>query len=161
LIPLASSRLSRPACGHPWEYWGRSYVPSARRGSMTRPVNVPVCVVAGIVGALFLQQDLRAGTSYRLSMIDVPGSKLTVATGIDTVGRVVGYFADGEGTHGFIWSGGAFTPISFPGAAWTAAYGVNTAGQVVGSYGPNESAGRHGFLRSGANFSSIDFPGSS
>jgi len=113
---------------------------------------VLTCVEAPRVSA-------RAATSFVVAVVDVPGSTLTAATGIDILGRVVGYFADGAGTHGFLFSNGSFTTITYPGAAWTAAYGVNSAGQVVGAYGPESTSGRHGFLLSAGRFSSLDVPG--
>lgn len=100
-----------------------------------------------------------APAAFAVSPIDVPGSSLTAATGIDILGRIVGYYADGSGTHGFLLENGSFSPISYPGAAWTAAYGVNTAGQIVGGYGPDGTSGRHGFLRSGGSFSTFDVSG--
>jgi len=106
---------------------------------------------AAIVGAV---------AGYNFSTIDVPASELTVACGIDVLGRIVGYAVDGTGTHGFLLNNGAFSSIDVPGAAWTAAYGVNTAGQIVGAYGPGGATGRHGFLRTGGAFSSFDVPGS-
>ena len=118
------------------------------------------CALAGFVGLLSPRLTARAPSSYTVSTLDVPASTLTVACGIDMLGRVVGYYVDAAGTHGFLFSDGGFTTITFPGAAWTAAYSINTAGQIVGGYGPSESTGRHGFLRAGGRFSSIDFPGS-
>ena len=115
----------------------------------------------GIVGVAGYRLPAGAAGAYSISTIDVPASTLTVASGIDRLGRVVGYFTDASGTHGFLFENGAFSTITYPGAAWTAAYGVNIAGQIVGAYGPSELSGRHGFLRSGGMFSSIDVPGSS
>ena len=131
---------------------------------MLKKTAVAGCLLAGIIGFLSHGLTARAAGAYTVSTIDVPMSRLTVACGIDTLGRTVGYFVDGAGTHGFLFdsgTNGAFSTITFPGATWTAAYGLNTAGQIVGAYGPNEFSGRHGFLRSGGSFSSIDFPGSS
>lgn len=127
---------------------------------MPRNIRVSAFLLAATLMLLSLQPAHAAGP-YNVSAIDVPRSSLTVACGVDMYGNVVGYFADGSGTHGFFLKDGGFTTITFPGAAWTAAYGVNNAGQIVGGYGSNEFSGRHGFLRSGSRFSSIDFPGSS
>ena len=98
---------------------------------------------------------------YVVSVIDVPGSRLTAATGTNILGRVVGYFADDAGTHGFLFDNGGFSTITYPGAPWTAAYGINMAGQVVGAYGANDATGRHGFLLSAGSFSTFDVPGAS
>src|ERR1017187_7879811 len=115
-------------------------------------------VLAGVIGVLSYRLTARAVAAYNVSTIDVPASSLTVACGIDMLGRIVGYYADGAGTHGFLFNNGAFSTIAFPGATWTVAYGVNTAGQIVGAYGPNELNGRHGFLRSGGRFFSLHVP---
>jgi probable HAF family extracellular repeat protein len=117
-------------------------------------------VITCIIVLLSVPQTMRGADAYALSIIDAPGSSLTVACGIDSVGRITGYYADNSGTHGFLIDNGVFVAIDFPGAGWTAAYGVNTAGQVVGAYGPNGFAGRHGFLRSGGSFTTLDYPGS-
>jgi uncharacterized membrane protein len=123
---------------------------------MTRKIAAAVCLAL----VAYVGDDVRARTaqSYTVSTLDVPGSTLTVACGIDKLGRVVGYYADGSGTHGFLFANGGFSPISFPGAAWTAAYGVNASGQIVGAYGPGEAEGRHGFLLNAGTFASIDVP---
>jgi probable HAF family extracellular repeat protein len=126
--------------------------------AMAALVTLAGPVAIGIVQASAAQSQEQA--AYTFTTIEVPESTLTVATGIDTLGRIVGYYADSRGTHGFLLTGGALSTIDFPGAAWTAAYGINAAGQIVGAYGPNDTAGRHGFLLSGSNFSSFDFPSS-
>jgi uncharacterized membrane protein len=93
-----------------------------------------------------------------VSVIDMPGSRSTVASGIDILGRVVGYYVDDAGTHGFLLDGVAYSTISYPGARWTAAHGINMAGQIVGAYGADAGRG-HGFLLSGGRFSTLDVPG--
>src|SRR5579864_3842540 len=47
--------------------------------------------------------------------IDIPGGTATQATGVNDRGDVVGYYTglDFRG-HGFLFSGGKFTPIDFP-----------------------------------------------
>jgi uncharacterized membrane protein len=128
---------------------------------MLKHVAALGCLVASLVGVSSGGLTVRASDAYTVSTIDVPASSLTVACGIDIVGRVVGYYVDRAGTRGFLYDNGTISTIAFPGAAWSAAYGVNTAGQIVGAYGPSEDSGRHGFLWSGGRFSSIDVPGSS
>ncbi len=118
------------------------------------------CLLAGFIGFLSYRLTVRAADAYTVSTIDVPASSFTAANGIDRLGRIVGYYVDGGGTHGFLLNNGAFSTIDFPGTNWTAAYGVNASGQIVGAYGPDGFNGRHGFLLSGGSFSSFDFPGS-
>jgi hypothetical protein len=63
-------------------------------------------------------------------------------------------------SHGFLYSGGSFTPIDVPGARATQANGINAGGQIVGLYStPGALPELHGFLESGASFTSIDVPG--
>jgi len=104
----------------------------------------------------------RAAGGYAFSTIEVPGSTVTVASSIDLQGRVVGYYIDGTGTHGFLYSNGSYSKIDYPGAGWTVIFGINNSGQFVGAYGASDAPpGRHGFLFAGGGFSSLDVPGSS
>src|SRR5262249_30408243 len=70
-------------------------------------------VVIGIVHASARQAE----PAYSVSTIEVPGSSLTEATGIDTTGHVVGFYVDNRGTHGFLLRGNGLSTIDFPGAA--------------------------------------------
>ena len=130
-------------------------------------VRMALLVVAGIAAvggpiAIGVVQATagQAYNAYTFSTIEVPGSSSTVASGVDALGRIVGYYGDGGGTHGFLFDNGAYSAIDFPGAKWTVAYGVNASGQIVGAYGQDEFSGRHGFLLNRGNFSTFDFPGS-
>jgi probable HAF family extracellular repeat protein len=67
------------------------------------------------------------------TQIDYPGSILTVASGIDTAGDIVGSYADPTSRrHGFLLSGGVYTTIDYPGAQDTYTFGLNDLGQIVG-----------------------------
>lgn len=98
--------------------------------------------------------------AFGFALIAPPGATSTTARGINNVGRIVGSFVDGAGTHGFLYANGVFTTIDVPGSAWTIATGINNAGQIVGAHGPGGDAGNHGFLFSGGAFSSFDYPDS-
>jgi len=54
---------------------------------MLKKINIAGCVLAGVIG--FQNYRLMAGTAgaYTVSTIDVPASSLTVACGIDILGR--------------------------------------------------------------------------
>src|SRR5262249_30818378 len=68
------------------------------------------------------------------TQIDVPGTQLTVATGTDTAGDVVGYYADLFGAyHGFLLSAGVYTTLDVPNAPETIPFGMNDVGQIVGT----------------------------
>jgi arylsulfate sulfotransferase len=90
--------------------------------------------------------------------LDVPGSTLTDANGINNSGAVVGTYTAGGVTHGFLLRDGSYTTLDVPGAARTEAWAINDSGDVVGSY----TAGgvTHGFLLSGAAYTTFDPPGS-
>ena len=117
-----------------------------------------LAVLSGLAALLLLHPfATQAADGYTFSTIEVPGSSLTVASGIDLLGRVVGYYSDSTGTHGFLYNSGSFTRIDYPGSGWTAALGVNNTGQIVGAYGASDApSGRHGFLLAGSSFSSFE-----
>src|SRR5262249_26364287 len=75
------------------------------------------------------------GTSLRFAFetIDVPGATLTSADGISTQ-AISGEFDDAAGKHGFVLSGGAFTPFDVPGASFTQIIGINAKGEQSGNY---------------------------
>ncbi len=75
----------------------------------------------------------------------VTGASFTRATGINDSGRIVGWYNDGGGTHGFLKVGDEVTTIDFPFATTTQAYGINNEGTIVGFYGDGTSY--HGFVR--------------
>jgi probable HAF family extracellular repeat protein len=70
----------------------------------------------------------------------------TVATAINDLGEIVGYYNDALGTrHGFLYSHGTYVTLDNPaGTAGTYLTGINNNGQIVGDYIDNN--GTHGFL---------------
>ena len=90
------------------------------------------------------------------------GAVSTQAWGINTRGDVVGFYTLADtSTHGFLLSGGNFTPIDYPGAAVTFLYGINSGGDIVGESASTLTGTHHGFLRSSAgNYTSVEYPGS-
>jgi uncharacterized membrane protein len=98
-----------------------------------------------------------AGTGPRLAYhefsfttIHFPGAASTVAEGINARGDIVGIYAAGGVTRGFLYSKGEFTSIQVEGAAYTEARGIGPDGEIVGSYRlpgePNHAY--HGYRRS-------------
>jgi hypothetical protein len=74
-----------------------------------------------------------AGGVYQI--LTVPSSNVSIATGINGAGLIVGVYEDlASVRHGFAKSGGTFSNVDFPGATETQAIGVNDAGQIVGDY---------------------------
>ena len=52
-------------------------------------------------------------TSYKLTLIDVPGASSTIATGISNNGQIVGTYIDQGRTRGFLLAGQTFTFVDF------------------------------------------------
>jgi uncharacterized membrane protein len=79
--------------------------------------------------------------------IDVPGAVFTQPTGINSAGRIVGFYIDGTtfASHGFLLEQGTYTSIDVPGAIATQAEAINSAGRIVGTY-VDSSFVSHGFL---------------
>jgi probable HAF family extracellular repeat protein len=118
-------------------------------------------LIASVFGILSFCFTAHAADTFSFSTIEFPGSNSTVASGVDISGRIVGYFTDNNGTHGFVFNNGTYSAIDVPGAGWTAAFGINSAGQIVGGFGSSDApTGRHGFLLSGGSISTFDVPGS-
>ena len=54
--------------------------------------------------------------TYSYSNIQVPGSSITAAEGINNKGEVVGYYETSGKVYGFLLSNGSYTTISCPNA---------------------------------------------
>src|SRR6185369_11200693 len=103
----------------------------------------------------------------RFATFDVPGSRSTVASGINSRGWIVGSCQDNssrtpfDGWHGFLYKDRTFTTIDVADGMRTAAYGINDAGQIVGTFQTfsGESL-RYGFLYDNGNLVTLDSYGS-
>jgi len=69
---------------------------------------------------------------------------LTVASGINDMGQIVGYYDNNSGRHGFLYSGGFFNTLDDALAFRSIPTGINSSGHVVGIL--DDSTGAHGFL---------------
>lgn len=70
-----------------------------------------------------------------LTTFSAPGSTNTMALGINNSDEVVGTYAIGNSTHGFVWSGGHLRTVDDPhGVGATTINGLNSAGDLVGFY---------------------------
>jgi probable HAF family extracellular repeat protein len=97
------------------------------------------------------------GSSYAL--LNVPGAEASGAVGINTSGKIVGYYRDSSGhVHGFLYDGSRYTTIDYPGSASTYAWDINDAGLIVGQYTDSNSV-NHAFLYDNGTFTAINFPG--
>ncbi len=102
----------------------------------------------------------RGGGGYAVSEIDFPASTITAACAINSAGHIVGYYADGAGTHGFLFANGGFSSITASGAAWTATYGV--VADDLHQPAPTAPTSRTAVtvsMWSGGRFASSEFPG--
>ena len=92
-------------------------------------------------------------TTYTFSPIDDPLGTASIASGINDLDQVVGVYADSSDVlHGFLYSGGTYTPLNAPGATMgTLAFDINNLGQIVGYYTDSNST-EHGFLFSSSTF---------
>jgi probable HAF family extracellular repeat protein len=97
---------------------------------------------------------------YAYTSFDVPGSTWTNAIDINHAGAIIGSFVDANGVnHGYLWSGGLFSPIDPPGSVWTGTWGINAAGDIVGRYDVNtDTSQANGFLLSGGVYTTVDVP---
>jgi uncharacterized membrane protein len=108
-------------------------------------------LILGLVGDLQTESSLEThgfiydGVSF--TTIDVPGSSVTVAHGINNAGDIVGRFHNAvEGGYGFLYTRGKFTTINIPGSIGSGAYGINDRGQIVGTFADASATGAHGFI---------------
>jgi probable HAF family extracellular repeat protein len=73
-----------------------------------------------------------------------------VASGINDIGEVVGYFQDANRVfHGFVLVDGSYYPTDVPGATSTAVLGIDNAGDIVGQY-YDSNGDAYAFLASGS-----------
>jgi probable HAF family extracellular repeat protein len=97
-----------------------------------------------------------------VTAVEVDGSQLVAAYGVNDRGAVVGSYDDGSGMGGaFLMEGGQVTTIVPPDApvdSNIAVFDVNDRGQVVGCYS-DASGTYHGFRYQDGSFSMIDPPG--
>jgi hypothetical protein len=68
----------------------------------------------------------------RVTKIDVPGSVLTYAFGVNKRGQITGGYYDTTGTqHGFVFERGRYRTIAPPGRTENTAWGINDRGDIV------------------------------
>src|ERR1700722_12522868 len=78
---------------------------------------------------------------FEFTPIEYPNSVWTEANGIAWTGplhrtlEIVGTYGDASGaTHGFVHSGGNYTPLDVPNQKNTTCNGINARGQIVGTF---------------------------
>jgi hypothetical protein len=94
------------------------------------------------IAGLLLLVTSSAAQNFNFVAIDVPDANATSLQGISPNGDIVGVYVDSSSDeHGFLYSGGSFTPIEAPGTLVGVAgtliaepNGINAAGDIVGDY---------------------------
>lgn len=116
----------------------------------------------GEISGIYLTTSLHGFTLIhgQYATLDFPGVGVTdtFAFGNNDLGRIVGFYADGTGNHGFLKDGRKFRSFDYPGSTDTQPNDINNWGDIVGSFGDGST--RHGFLLRRGVFTSIDVPGS-
>jgi uncharacterized membrane protein len=100
--------------------------------------------------------------SMTVVTIDFPGSTGTFGMDLNADDDVVGRYAVGSVTHGFLRAAdGQFTSVDVPGASFTVASAINSGGDIAGMYAlPTAPTERHGFLLRDGVWTTIDPDGS-
>jgi len=118
-------------------------------GTFPNDINANGTIVGGVYTISSSHSFFRASDGT-FTVFDPPnvGTKGSSASGINTVGVIVGTFTDSNSVnHGYIRNLDlSFTTLDDPNAtAGTSASRINDSGQVVGTYA--DAQGSHGFVR--------------
>lgn len=98
-------------------------------------------------------------TDGAMHLIDVPGSDVTIALGINDRGEIVGeYGMIGAARSGFLLAAGTFTTVAYPGAIATSAHAINNKGEIVGLMQYADQTPYHGFVYRHGTWEAVDVP---
>jgi probable HAF family extracellular repeat protein len=84
----------------------------------------------------------------------------TVAVGINDGGKVVGYFADNVGTHGFLFNGTTYQQLDMPGVIATFAVSINNGG-LIAVQGITSGGAFISAVYNGTTYRPLNVPGAS
>ena len=105
-----------------------------------------------MVGHGFLLSD------GQFTTIDAPGgATLTIVTGIDSRGEMVGRYTVNGVTHAYLLSGGLWNTFDYPGATFTGATAISPSGDIVGRYLDANNVS-HGFMLVGFRLACVATP---
>jgi probable HAF family extracellular repeat protein len=94
----------------------------------------------------------------QFTTIDAPaGATLTLVTGINSRGEIVGRYTTDGVTHAYLLSGGQFNTFDYPGATLTGATAISPRGDIVGRYSDANNV-FHGFLLVGFRLACVATP---
>jgi hypothetical protein len=106
--------------------------------------TVSTCVPTGHPTYAFVTCLISNG---KLTVIDYPGSQLTLPGGGDSVNDVTGTVIDQQGyAHGFLYIDGNYTSFDVPGALTTYGLSIGTQKEVVGRFA-DTSFRTYGYIR--------------
>jgi len=116
---------------------------------------------SGVIAGWYQASNCAAGAAScglinnngALTVLSPTGAHLTIASGINNLGQVVGSFDANNIDHGFVYTNGVYTILNAPGATNTDAYGINNLGQIVGTY--DDASGTHAFLYDGVTYTTL------
>ena len=100
-----------------------------------------------------------AGSAFKYTSFQVPGSTYTVALGVNNKGAIVGSAVSNGVQSGFLYAGGKFKTIACPGGTFTIAQGINDSGVVAGWCGLKAST--QAFIYQNGKYSLVAYPGAS
>ena len=96
--------------------------------------------------------------TFNNTINDPAAQHFTAPSGLNDSGEVVGTYTNAAGTHGFLYSDGAYATLNDPYAIHgTFAESINNAGQIVGYY-YNSNYNVHGFVDNGGNYTPLNDP---
>jgi hypothetical protein len=127
---------------------------------MRFPRNVALSIAIVFTVVLARAQSNAGALSLTFTTIDVPGAVITNILGINTSGEMVGNYSavSSSPSHGFLYSGGAFTFFDYPEADSTIPHGINDSGLISGCAGLGGGTSIVGFTYNGT-FTTITAPG--
>lgn len=101
--------------------------------------------------------------TFNFGVIAYPRSRISVLTGINDSGRMVGGYNNTElniylADHGYELKGNTFSPVDYPGALQTEVEGINGGGAMAGDF-EDSSGNVHGFELAGGTYTQLDYPG--
>jgi uncharacterized membrane protein len=110
----ASGTIAEPlASAHIYKFATTDY-PGASLSQTTGNANGMAVGIFNYGSSSGIQAFIYKGGVY--STLTVPGSTGTVAFSVNSLGQIVGEYADNTGaSHGFVDTAGTFTQVDFPG----------------------------------------------
>jgi hypothetical protein len=105
--------------------------------------------------SLLIPAGMFAQTAYTEGPVNIPGSFMPQAYGIDDDDQVAGFYYDSQGyPHGFVLTLGVIGQIDQPGALNSTAFGIHSTAGIVGTWS-NTQGTEYGLLDAGRHIKTI------